>query len=1015
MKCSSRRQRNLVASFVASTLAAAAFAPRTAWAQSADATLTGRAKSHATIIATNVATGAKRRTIATADGQYTLVGMPPGTYRVNAGPGMTQMLTLPVASTITYDFVGAAHFAELKEVTVNGTRLQDVRTAAVGGIVSLHEIRVLPQITRNFLEFADTVPGVQFTVSGNGDTSIRGGAEVDQNVNVYIDGVGMKDYVTNGGLFGQSGAEKSGDPGNPFPQSAIAEYRVITSNYSAQYSQVASMVINAVTKSGTNKFKGSAFADFTNQNLRADTPAEVAADQSTNPKQGGATDEYGIEEGGPIVRNVMHFFIDYEHKSLSLPNSVFPPGTGGAALANLKPVLPAGVYSQFGPTSNPFTEDLVFGKLDWEPTENDRFVLTDLMRLEKQTVGAGGQIAASAAYDYKNNNESIMLLWQHAANRWVNDVRLTYQDALDSPEQASTNPAITYTYWQGAIQNEAIQINGQDPRSYFHYTQRGLGIQDDFTLSNLRWMGSHTLKAGVYFRNENLSARDASQGANYFYAVDSTQTYPTPYQAVFTVTNPGQDITATSVDKQLGVYFEDDWSPIRKLTLNLGVRWDYETVPSWEDFQLPGTIVAALNSPYPAQATGLPQPTPGETYAQALALGGIDINNYIGNGHNRSPQSNEIQPRIGISYDLEDNQRHVIFAGYARAYDRNIFDVMSLERTKLAIAEPTMNFYGTPYTNSGCTTSANASSTCIAWNPAYLTLANLQAQATGAFGEVDLVNNHLSNPYSDQFTLGMRNSIGDWDTSVSIVQINSYNGIVGHLGNRYANGAYYANGTQWNAPGVPGMGGLILWDNTLEDRNTEVLVSAVKPYTRQSGWGATIAYTFSHALQNNPYSYQSNNAYAFDLPFPRDYPFLPSSAVPRQRLVMTGTINGPWGMVYAAELTLSTPTPIATVEGCPNAALCHGYNAYPVVGYVRDTLQERELDVQATKDFKVARSLRAYVRLDILNVFNTSYYDPGAAIFSPVAGTSYPPPMYNTAGPILGVPLTLKLTAGLRW
>jgi outer membrane receptor protein involved in Fe transport len=1019
MKKLSRRQRSLVASFVASALAAATCGPTVVWAQSAEANLRGHATPGATITATNIATGASRRTIATADGSYTLAGMPPGTYRVDAGSGTEQVLTLSVSSTQTYDFVNsAAHEVALKQVVVTGTRLQEVRTSEVGQIVSLRQIEATPQITRNFLEFADTVPGMTFTVGSNGDTSIRGGAQIDQNVNVYIDGVGMKDYISRGGVSGQDGAQKAGDPGNPFPQGAIAEYKVITSNYSAQYDQVASAAISAATKSGTNEFSGEAFGDFTNANLRAMTPAEVASTSTTtpNPKQGGATDEYGIDQGGPIIPNVMHFFVDYEHKSLTLPNSVFPTGQNGNTLQGLQPVLPASLYSQFGPTSNPFKEDLIFAKIDWEPSDNDRFELTDLTRVEKQEVGAGAQVAISAAYAYKDDNQRFMLLWQHAADRWINEARITYEHALDAPEQATATPASTYVWWQGTLQQNAIQVNGQDPRSYFRYDQSGPAFQDDFTLSNLSFAGDHTLKMGVKFKSADLQARDAAQGANYYYAVDSTGTYPTPYQAVYTVTIPGQNITATSTDKQYGVYFQDDWVPIHRLTVNLGIRWDYETVPSWQNYQLPAAVVGALNSPYPTPASGLPQPTPGETYAQALALGGVNINDYIGNGHDRSPQSNEFQPRLGFSYDIHDDQRHVIFGGYARSYDRNVFDVMSLETTKLAIAEPTINFYGTPYTNGGCTTAANAGPSCVAWNPAYLTLSSLQGLSTGKFGEIDLINNHIRNPYSNQFSLGIRNRVGDWDTSVAIAEIDSYNGILGHLGNRYANGAFYNNGTQWGAAGVPGINGnLVLFDNAENDRNTEVLVSAEKPYTPESHWGASIAYTYSRAFQNNPGSYESFNGYEFDLPSPHDYPYLPSSAVPRHRLVITGSVDGPWGMLYGAKLALSTPVPDAAIEGCPDPSVCHGYNAYPVIGYFRDALQQRELDVQATKNFDITHYLNAYVRLDVLNVLNTPYYDQGGAIFSPNSQKAYPPPMYNTAGPILGVPLTLKLSAGMKW
>jgi TonB-dependent receptor-like protein/carboxypeptidase family protein len=1005
---------------VAAAVAAILAAPTVVWGQSAEATLRGHASPNATITAQEIATGAVRHTTAAADGTYVLAGMPPGTYRVDAGPGTEQQITLSVSSTSSFDFVdSAARKAELAEVVVSGSRIVEVKTSEVGQIVDLHQIEVTPQITRNFLEFADTVPGMNFSVDAKGNTSLRGGAEVDQNVNVYIDGVGMKDYITNGGVSGQSGPSKAGDPGNPFPQLALDEYKVITSNYKAQFDQVASAAIIAQTKSGTNQFKGEAFGNFTNQNLRADTSAELTSTEVTNPKAQGESYEYGFAQGGPIIPNVAHFFVTYEHKDLSLPNSVFPNGQNGATLASLQPVLPANVFSQFGPTTNPFKEDLIFAKLDWEPSDRDRFELTDLTRVETSTNGASGQVATSAAYDFKNDNTRVMLLWQHAADRWTNETRVTYENTLDAPEQSSGAPAFTYDWFNppGPSQ-QVLQINGQDPRSYFRYQQNGVGVQEDFTLNNLSWAGNHTIQFGAKFKGVDLKARDASEGANYYFAVDPTGTYPNPFQAVFTVNNPSQNISASSNDRQFGVYFQDTWQPISRLILDLGIRWDYETVPSWENYSLPQSIVNALLGPFPKTAPNLPQPSAGETYAQALALGGYNINDYIGNGSNRHAPTDEYQPRLGFSYDFQDDQRHVLFGGIGRSYDRNVFDTMSLERTKLALSEPTIGFYGTPYTLNGCTTAANASPTCVAWNNSYYTLSNLQGLANGSFGEIDLTNNHLKNPYSDQFSLGIRNRVGDWNTSVAIAQINSYNQILGHLGNRYANGAYYFNGAQWSAQGVPGLGSLILWDNAGKDRDTEILVSVEKPYTRESGWGAGFAYTYSRALQNNPYSYQSENAYEFDLPWPSDYPMLPSSAIPRHRLVITYSVDGPWGLLFGAKMSLATPTPINAIEGCSPAtaaAVCHGYNAYPVVGYVRDWLQERILDVQATKNFEMGHDLSAYLRLDVLNVFNTEFYDPGAAIFSPSSTGAYGPPHYNPAADTLGVPLEVKLTAGFKW
>src|SRR5207302_10704372 len=134
----------------------------------------------------------------------------------------------------------------------------------------LHDIDTVPQITRNFLEFADTVAGVVFSVDQNHHTSIRGGAQNDDSVNVYIDGVGQKGYVRSG-LSGQSDATQ----GNPFPQLAIGEYKVITSNYKAEYDQISSVAVTAETRSGTNRFEGEVLGLYSRDHFRAESPGEL--------------------------------------------------------------------------------------------------------------------------------------------------------------------------------------------------------------------------------------------------------------------------------------------------------------------------------------------------------------------------------------------------------------------------------------------------------------------------------------------------------------------------------------------------------------------------------------------------------------------------------------------------------------------------------------------------------------------------------------------------------------------
>ena len=300
--------------------------PHEAAAQSANAALRGKAPGSSEVTATNTDTGLTRRTQANADGSYVLVGLPPGTYRVSAGPGTEQVVSLSIASTATLDLGGEQAPTALGEVMVSGNRLAEVRTSEVGGGISLRQIEVTPQVTRNFLEFADAVPGMQFSVDAKGNTQIRSGTLNTGTTNVFIDGVGQKNYVRPSGVTGQAGADPSqnttGSPGNPFPQLAIAEYKVITSNYKAEYDQVSGAAITAVTKSGTNEFEAGAFMTYTDEGFREETPAEKFAGTG---KEGGDSKEYGFSIGGPIIKDKMHFFVTYEAKEFTTPNTIQAP------------------------------------------------------------------------------------------------------------------------------------------------------------------------------------------------------------------------------------------------------------------------------------------------------------------------------------------------------------------------------------------------------------------------------------------------------------------------------------------------------------------------------------------------------------------------------------------------------------------------------------------------------------------------------------------------------------------
>ncbi len=161
--------------------------------------------------------------------------------------GQTATLNLGVGGVAETATAGEA--TTLDAVQVVGAAVE-TRTSEVATYISNKQIEALPQNSRNFLAFADTVPGVQFITDASGNTRLRSGAQSANAVNVFIDGVGQKNYVTTGGVSGQDTSR-----GNPFPQSAIGEYKVITQNYKAEYDQLSSAAVVAATRSGSNEFQ----------------------------------------------------------------------------------------------------------------------------------------------------------------------------------------------------------------------------------------------------------------------------------------------------------------------------------------------------------------------------------------------------------------------------------------------------------------------------------------------------------------------------------------------------------------------------------------------------------------------------------------------------------------------------------------------------------------------------------------------------------------------------------------
>ena len=998
--------RSLLCCALAASLFAAAPA---AFGQSANANLRGQvtsAEAGTEVTATNKATGTTRRTKVSENGSYSIIGLPPGEYTVTAG-GSSRTVTLSVASTATVDLgaetataAPAGDATTLDAVTVTAPLIRDVKTSEVGNTISLHQIEQLPQATRNFLEFADTVPGMVFNIDSSGHATLRGGAANASAGNLYIDGIGQKSYVRSGGIAGQSDSQ-----GNPFPQLAIGEYKVITSNYKAEYGQISGAAITAATKSGTNEFHGEAFYRYTDEGMRAKRPDEG------DGKIDSQTKEYGFAVGGPIIQDRMHFFFAYEGKDNVVPRSVQPQ----AEAAPFVGYLPADIADLYGAANLPFTEDLYFGKIDFEATDNDRIELSAQYRDETQTDNVGGQSAPGHGVDRINKDQRVNLRWQHSSDNWLNELTVGSEDSKNNPTPQNLGNGIIYTYLNRADPNipewTFVQTGAADGRNVQIKSQKGWFLQDDLTFTSFNWHGEHTIKMGVSYKDIKLVSQDAaSVNPQFKYEVgpNGVAGYPFRVDFIAPFDTPGQVAKVESPSKQYGIYIQDDWAATDKLMLNIGVRWDYEDSPAYTDFVTSQDYVAALYGDDPDN--------PGHPWADRLLPSGVNMQDYISNGHNRSNFKDAFAPRLGFSYDFFGDESAVLHGGAGRSYDRNLFEQLALESSKAALS-PVAVYFQDPATGQ-CFKSDR---TCVAWDPRYLNgvgeLNTIPGVSRSA--ELFLFNNKLKTPYSDQYSLGISNQFGDWLTDVTFQRILSYDGFAMSLVNRYPNGSYFdANGSApWGEP-VPGYQNTIIGMNGLEQRSSQVLLSAEKPYTKESGWGVSLSYTHTSARQNR----NIDEPYAFDKPTIHQYPFVKSDAVSAHRFVGSGSIDGPWGLTFGAKIVLATPEPINTIA-CfgftdPDGAACQQVAATPpggkflvggkIFGY-------RTVDFQATKEFTVYRDMKMSARVNLLNAFNFKNYSSYVYNGWGSNGQFDPDITINQTGDINYVPRTVTVELGMKF
>ncbi|PYQ26565.1 MAG: TonB-dependent receptor, partial [Acidobacteria bacterium] len=425
-----------------------------------------------------------------SDGSYQLNGLTPGEYQiVVAATGYeprTETVTVLVGQNLEMNLRLSPTAVLSESITVVGNQAVETKTSEVATNVTTHQIENLPQDDRNFLNFAALAPGIRLSKDPQRKT-FSGDAQDAEQTNIFIDGVSTKNDVLQGGTSGQDSSR-----GNPFPQSAVQEFRVITQNYSAQYDHASSAIITAVTKSGGNKFNGQAFVFYqpkqwvsaTKKNFQYSTLTSNTSYHRTQP---------GISFGGPIIKDQLNFFVAYE-------------GDDEHATTPVTVTIPQYVnqFSKYiGNFSSPFKSNLAFGKLSWQGARNQLLDFSANYRREHETRDFGGQTSFESATDLRNWVYGATLRHQWNNSSALNEGTLSLQKYGWNP--TPLNPTLVGRRYFAPGFATIMRIGGNSTIQKFD--QRRLELRDNYNFAAWNMQGIHNFQVGgnIDFMHYNVN------------------------------------------------------------------------------------------------------------------------------------------------------------------------------------------------------------------------------------------------------------------------------------------------------------------------------------------------------------------------------------------------------------------------------------------------------------------------------------------------------------------------------
>jgi hypothetical protein len=565
------------------------------------------------IVVRNQDTGMFRETVTNADGTFFVSGIVPGMYQIEAElQGFKKYsrrdVRLEIGKTATADL--RLEVGSLEEtITVQAeSPIVDLTSKEVGGSLTARELVELPSVNRNFVGFVGLLPGIIPSISTEsfGSDSVTVNGQDPRNNNYMLDGANNNDDVIG---------QRAGTQARTAIE-AVQEFQVITNQFDAEFGRTTGAVINAVTKQGTNAFRGSAFGFFQDASL---TKRDFFAELNDLDKPDTAQQQFGGTIGGPILRDKAHFFFSVERVridegiTINVPRPEFNTTTTEATR----------VWNTVIRADHQLTPNHTWG-VRWLREDSPQY---------NQIIGA---VTLEAAREEVDTDQTVVGSFNSVlGNTRVNTLRLawTQEDvAFANPcfntngrNQAGCLPALAFddfTTQQSTVAqarvNDAYQL--EDTFSWFIPGRRG----------------DHDIKAGLQLQHsqsrndtqDNLNGTFSFSLSNGPFNAADPRTYPDR----FSIRVPGRG-GSFNKSQSLGAFLQDKWKISNHLTLTLGLRYDVEKV-----------VLPEVDNPLFASEDDYP----------------VDTNN--------------LQPRLGFAYNL--GGATVLRGGYGRFFDKTHFEVI---------------------------------------------------------------------------------------------------------------------------------------------------------------------------------------------------------------------------------------------------------------------------------------------------------------------------------------------------